>query len=715
MMECNKEEAIRAKVIAERKFQERDFAGAKKFVLKAQTLYPGLEGLSQMLTTLDVFISAENRVSGEVDWYGVLGVNPSDDPEMVRKQYRKLALILHPDKNKTVGADGAFKLLSEAWSLLSDSVRRLAYNKRRVSHGLQQRVLKRTQGFPPAPSKANCFRNFSKIEPTNVKTQNNWVPPSCQRTDTFWTICRGCKMYYEYLRVYLNHLLLCTNCEQAFLASETQPPPNFSEPPNLSSQQRYQKVGGPHATSTSNTSFNHANMQQAPFAGTASVGNPGSQPSVAAKAGNVGQQAMQNLKRQNEEAQGAGGWGRFLKKTRGLDSNCDGNGGKTTCQMAMGSSFGFYGFPGTNSKPPNMRELMPFENRNMLIYKARTEICKQLNQWSLETLTKAANTKKEKANGKQKERSSVKGAMREVNGHGASSGTKCFTTTSFIDKDKEVIKPMPINVPDPDFHDFDQDRVEISFGNNQVWAAYDNSDSMPRFYAMIHKVISLNPFKLRMSWLDSKTNSEFGAMDWVGSGFLKTCGDFRVGKHEIFTSLNSFSHKVEWAKGPRGTVGIFPKRGDVWALYRNWSPDWNKNTPCEVIHTYDMVQVLEDYNEDRGVCVAPLIKVSGFRTVFRADMEPEKVMRIPRQEMFRFSHQVPDYLLTGQEAQNAPKGCLELDPAATSLELLQVITDPDMATMGVNDRKAGEEMYQSISKIMVDEIVINAVETKEKQ
>lgn len=134
------------------------------------------------------------------------------------------------------------------------------------------------------------------------------------------------------------------------------------------------------------------------------------------------------------------------------------------------------------------------------------------------------------------------------------------------------------------------------------------------------------------------------------------CGDFRVGKHEINTSLNSFSHKVAWAKDPRGTIRLFPQKGDVWALYRNWSPYWNRNTPDEVVRKYDMVLVLEDYNEDQGVSVAPLIKISGFRTVFREDMGSDAVRRIPRQEMFRFSHQVPNYLSTGLEAQKCSKG-----------------------------------------------------------
>ncbi|RYR48027.1 hypothetical protein Ahy_A07g034024 isoform C [Arachis hypogaea] len=98
-----------------------------------------------------------------------------------------------------------------------------------------------------------------------------------------------------------------------------------------------------------------------------------------------------------------------------------------------------------------------------------------------------------------------------------------------------------------------------------------------------------------------------------------------------------------------------------------------------------MVEVLDDFTEEQGVIVTPLVKVSGFRTVFKRHPDADQQKRIPKEELFRFSHQVPNYLLTGQEAENAPKDCRELDPAATPLDLLQIVSgDANRASLDNN-------------------------------
>ncbi|KAI3949524.1 hypothetical protein MKX01_001038 [Papaver californicum] len=49
-----------------------------------------------------------------IDWYFLLGVEENAETDKIRKQYRKLALHLHPDKNQHPKAELAFKLVSEA-------------------------------------------------------------------------------------------------------------------------------------------------------------------------------------------------------------------------------------------------------------------------------------------------------------------------------------------------------------------------------------------------------------------------------------------------------------------------------------------------------------------------------------------------------------------------------------------------------------------------
>ena len=93
-MECNKAGALRAKELAEKMLLQRNFGGARILAKKALELYPNLDGLPQFLATIEVYISSEDRVNGELDWYRILGVQPLADEETIRRQYRKLALSL---------------------------------------------------------------------------------------------------------------------------------------------------------------------------------------------------------------------------------------------------------------------------------------------------------------------------------------------------------------------------------------------------------------------------------------------------------------------------------------------------------------------------------------------------------------------------------------------------------------------------------------------
>ncbi|GKC44407.1 secreted RxLR effector protein 161-like protein [Tanacetum coccineum] len=92
-----------------------------------------LEGISQLLAVLDVHVAVENKVSGESDYYGILG------------------------------AEGAFQLVSQAWNLLSDKDKRLAYDRKRHAQFLKQSV--NTQNVftrVHIPPTQNGFHNVTK-------------------------------------------------------------------------------------------------------------------------------------------------------------------------------------------------------------------------------------------------------------------------------------------------------------------------------------------------------------------------------------------------------------------------------------------------------------------------------------------------------------------------------------------------------------------------
>ncbi|KAK1413958.1 hypothetical protein QVD17_29695 [Tagetes erecta] len=63
---------------------------------------PQLDGIAQMVATCEVYAASGSKINGEIDLYAVLGLDPSVARSVLKKQYKKMAVLLHPEQNFAV-------------------------------------------------------------------------------------------------------------------------------------------------------------------------------------------------------------------------------------------------------------------------------------------------------------------------------------------------------------------------------------------------------------------------------------------------------------------------------------------------------------------------------------------------------------------------------------------------------------------------------------
>ncbi|KAI9264444.1 DnaJ domain-containing protein [Sporodiniella umbellata] len=158
-MEINKEEAIRCLTIAKNQYGNKNYEAALRLTKKSIKLYPTQEAreflakaelsaasggsdekkqqpekpMNSSSKPASKSSSAQSQDVREIlacgtDYYKVLKLDKKCTEVEIKKSYRKLALKFHPDKNKTTGADEAFKLISKAFTVLSDPQKRAVHD-----------------------------------------------------------------------------------------------------------------------------------------------------------------------------------------------------------------------------------------------------------------------------------------------------------------------------------------------------------------------------------------------------------------------------------------------------------------------------------------------------------------------------------------------------------------------------------------------------------
>lgn len=201
-----------------------------------------------------------------------------------------------------------------------------------------------------------------------------------------------------------------------------------------------------------------------------------------------------------------------------------------------------------------------------------------------------------------------------------------------------------------------------NFVADQVWAVYDGPDSMPRLYAKVINVFSQSEVCVTFLELNPMIDEE---IQWVEEGLPVVCGIFRAGGGTTILEMSRFSHIVNCDTSSRKSFyRIFPQKGEVWAMYKNWNFKWKQTD--HIPYECRLVEILSDYSEENGLIICSLVEVNGRLTFFQRQLYEgyQLTRQLSRLEMLSFSHRIPAFSVRGVKDSDIPKGSLHLEPDA---------------------------------------------------
>ena len=124
-------------------------------------------------------------MASEQDHYAILRVHPDAEPEVITAAYRSLARLYHPDRNRSPDAARRMAQINIAYDVLSDPVRRAAYD--------QDRQAARSRQTPRTQSGTSSQRRRGPAEEeydwTNVP---GTTTVTVRSAGSGWGACCGC-------------------------------------------------------------------------------------------------------------------------------------------------------------------------------------------------------------------------------------------------------------------------------------------------------------------------------------------------------------------------------------------------------------------------------------------------------------------------------------------------------------------------------------------
>ncbi|OVA02852.1 DnaJ domain [Macleaya cordata] len=619
-------EALRLKTLAEEKYKHSNLKSALKYAKKAQSLYPDLDGISDMVTTFSILIAASKPSSenSPPDWYKILQVEPFTHINSIKKQYKKLALILHPDKNTCIASEEAFKHVGEAFRVLSDKIRRKDYD-------LKLRIALQSQ----------------------ATTSNNAV----SMVDTFWTACSFCRLSHQFEKRYVGHRLICPSCKKSFLAVEVIVNDELDDQIRVRDMVRTR-------VRVSNLSKENREKESV---GRSGVGNVKRKDTISDFLDSLRLRPQSKKAKTEKEMTLAE---MQLEAKRKVDDKK-----MKTKEIAERTENVKVKEKEKKMKMKEISEKMEKVQEKKMKMKEISEKMEKAKEKKMKMKEMLERVENVKENNKEDKNKNTKKGKDKKKKEKEKEKKKEDRPVAVVSKESSNLEVM--TVEDSDFYNFDKDRMERSFKKTQVWAVYDDDDGMPRHYGLIDEVVSVNPFEVKMSWLDLQNSGDEGLICWENSGVHISCGRFKVARKTVIDSVNFFSHVVDCERVAREIYRIYPKKGSVWALYKERVSNRDEGNQVDGDNRcYDIVVFLTSYSEIHGLSMAYLEKVKGFKTVFeRREVGCHAIRWFEKDNVRLFSHQIPSKKLSGTEAPGLPKDCWELDPASLPQDLLIIEKD----------------------------------------
>lgn len=112
------------------------------------------------------------------DYYQVLGVNPAASAAEIKRAYRQLAVLYHPDKNPDPQVEQFFKEVNEAYDVVGDDAKRRQYDYRRQHPFI---TIVQEQAPETRPHRDPAYRrrrpvNPSKQNPNRIQLIKQYLP-----------------------------------------------------------------------------------------------------------------------------------------------------------------------------------------------------------------------------------------------------------------------------------------------------------------------------------------------------------------------------------------------------------------------------------------------------------------------------------------------------------------------------------------------------------